>query len=249
MLTPHEAAVAHLKTLARAEHPALEEVLAVVRQYPVAVQAACEEVVKRTGEVALVDPIKAIADHQAVELQELLDALTAPAPQKVRIDQQAQERHDLGLSVDPLDPTQQAGPVSTTLPKHPGDPDPNLGAQIGQTFPGAPFTGSASAESPRSALFPHEVAVGTPPLGGAGASGAPPTSFQDAQAAQTARDNSRIVDDINTQGAPGSGSANIAHPSDTGVGLDPSGELHAQIAAEGPTAAIGTVSSDPSDGA
>lgn len=76
MPTPHEAAVAHLKTLDRAEHPEIEEVLAVARMYPVEVQEACAYAIKRAGHADLIEPIKAVADRQAVELQELLDALT-----------------------------------------------------------------------------------------------------------------------------------------------------------------------------
>lgn len=79
MQTPHEAAVEHLKTLNRSDHPELEEVLAVVRQYPVDIQRACEAEMKRSGQVAAIDPIKAVADRQAVEIQELLEAFTAPA--------------------------------------------------------------------------------------------------------------------------------------------------------------------------
>lgn len=76
MQTSHEAAVAHLKKLDRAEHPEIEELLAVARMYPVDVQAACADAVKRGGDASFIEPIKAIADRQAVEVQELLDALT-----------------------------------------------------------------------------------------------------------------------------------------------------------------------------
>lgn len=79
MQTPHEAAVAHLKELDRADHSVVEEVLAVVRQYPVDVQQACEAERKRGADASFIDPVKAVADRQAVEIQELLDALTSPA--------------------------------------------------------------------------------------------------------------------------------------------------------------------------
>lgn len=148
METAHEAAVAHLKTLDRAEHPVLEEVLAVARMYPVEVQRACEDAVKRGEDSAILYPIKAIADRQAVELQALLDALTTPAPRRV------------ALADEPLDPTQPAGPVSPTLPKNPGDPDPNLPPDGSSGFSGIGLSGDG--RDVKSALFPHEVAVGTP---------------------------------------------------------------------------------------
>lgn len=81
MQTPHEAAVAHLKTLDRAEHPEIEELLAFARMYPVDVQAACTDAVKRGGDAGFIDPIKAIADRQAVELQEMLEAFTSKPPE------------------------------------------------------------------------------------------------------------------------------------------------------------------------
>lgn len=94
MLTPHEAAVEHLKTLNRADHPEVEELLAVVRQHPVEIQRACEDAVKRGEDSAVLMPIRALADRHAVELQELLDALTVAVPvtEPSLLDRQAREQ-------------------------------------------------------------------------------------------------------------------------------------------------------------
>lgn len=106
MLTPHEAAVEHLKTLNRSDHPEIEELLSVVRQYPVEIQRACEDAVKRGEDAAVLYPIKAIADRHAVAVQELLDALTAEMPHRV----------DLMRSAEPSLADRQLGEQSPFLP-------------------------------------------------------------------------------------------------------------------------------------
>lgn len=126
MLTPHEAACEHLKTLDRADHPEIEELLAVVRQYPVEVQRACEDGVKRGDDPAVLTPIKAVADRQAVAVQELLDALTAPAPAA------SQAARDIAA----LRARMEAGADASEVLAHVWHftPDPVAG-----TFGGAPF--------------------------------------------------------------------------------------------------------------
>ncbi len=106
MQTPHEAAVDRLKTLIRANHPELEQVLALVGHYPVAVQVACEAAIKRGDDPAILLPVKAVADQQAVEIQELLDALTTALP----------IRTDLQRAAEPSLADRQAAPQSPFLP-------------------------------------------------------------------------------------------------------------------------------------
>lgn len=118
------------------------------------------------------DALSAAADNPA-PLARLLNCIAA----EIRTEQQHPsslealavklEKHTAGVEptaehviAGELDPdTQPAGPVSTTLPKNPGDPDPNLpapepdsGVEAGGTLP------------PHSALFPHEVAKGNDEL-------------------------------------------------------------------------------------
>lgn len=162
MQTPHEAAVVRLRELPRADHPEIEELLAVLREFPVQIQRACETTLKSSGYVDLLDPIKAVADQQAVQLQELLDALTAPPtvlPGPV-LREQLLDGRAARLAMEgegePLDPTQPATPGTTTLPKHPGDPDPNLPPpgifKIDDEFKGLPepFTHSGLTPDPES---------------------------------------------------------------------------------------------------
>ena len=142
MLTPHEAACEHLKTLDRAEHPEIEELLAVVRQHPVEIQRACEDAVKRGEDAAVLAPIRAIADRQAVELQELLDALTtAPAgtADDAWLESKSQTRH---FTPDAVPGTFGGAPITQGDPAPwPKPLDPSIASSAELAAQGQPLEG------------------------------------------------------------------------------------------------------------
>lgn len=105
---------------------------------------------KRSGQVAAIDPIKAVADQQAVEIQEMLDALTSPVAEGVAL-------RGTILPVPAADvppgPDEPAIPATPNLPKLPGQPDPNL-PPPDSTGVGAPhplFVGEAEREDAKVA--------------------------------------------------------------------------------------------------
>lgn len=97
MPTTLEALLAELTKLEAADHPIVPKILDVVREYPIQIQGACAEASKHSADPGTVAPVKTVADQQAVELQEMLDAFVAAPPAPMLEDNIRDEDDPVGV--------------------------------------------------------------------------------------------------------------------------------------------------------